>query len=862
MNEISIRIFWGPWGGEFNPSPIVSVGNVVGGIVPSAPALVKEDKSWMIKTDEWKAVYACHSKERCFNSDSYMQLLVCVIIPKGKRLAGEKSPLDLLEDVRSQFDQFYTIDLDANQPVDVDAAFSQLLAGYAVEDCHWYVFNMEGDKPASFCVENRSQLNALMRYNAYPTLAHIEYLELGFKCKTTVNIDTRGQSGSGKKKETKSKWWWNGAKEKEPKDEQKNETKKESAQELVKEKPMVVEKPKEENHVINENPQNVERKSNDTTGFRIALYIGGTRFRYSGFGFIMGVGVLAGNEHEGDMMDIVPVSRASTDENPIITIKNADGYVLYKLWDDSIETCDMHGKGRLAIGITVPFQARLKDNKSPFRLLMDVYEKFLEIGTEKTIDGFRFRDVKLEKAEFAKIIENYPLEVATVKTAVMRGDAIGEIQVPREKMEDFFRDTQYPEFVGYKAVEVSSRGRNMFPGLSIPKMPNYEIHSEKAEKDEKDEKGKKRKTKGQAFEDAFLSLLAIVLFPFYGIYKLVKKMMIKSWPSMLILGLLVGLGVGTFYIVKSTRESKDFKSCETAYDYKAFLEKYPNSKYREAASFYSCNAIDQYRHYLNEYSQGAFSHTADSIVEEYVRDSTARREKAEQDAYERCMVKDTINAFNACMDYLNEFEQGNRWDEVNNLKNKLQMSYFKKDYAAYQNCLDKKQVYKVRKQICDSYFNLFKYGKYAQEMQAITMELAKECSEERYVLLDALNRGEGYKSEERYSFIDAKDKGCLDKEEYGAATWLVNKYGVRTGYVYKRTNKRIAKVWNDEQVVDYMENEMEKMINPYKDGNGFKFQSWDEVTGVCKNVLIKMNLIIDSIIDNSSREDNKISKTL
>lgn len=270
MNEIGIRIFWGPWDGEFNPSPIVSLGNVAGGIVPSAPILVKEEKSWIIKTDERKALFVCHSKERCFNSDNYMQLLVCAIIPKGKRLSGEKSPLDLLEDIRSLFDQLFTVDLSADtlpHKEKVDADFTQLLKGYALTDCPWYVFNMEGDKPASFCVESRAQLNALMRYNAYPALAHIEHLELGFKCKTTVDINTKGQSNGGSKKENKSKWWGREDKEKEAKEEPMKESKKESkkgsmeesSQEVEKEKQVVAEKSREERLRENKPKEDVQK---------------------------------------------------------------------------------------------------------------------------------------------------------------------------------------------------------------------------------------------------------------------------------------------------------------------------------------------------------------------------------------------------------------------------------------------------------------------------------------------------------------------------------------------------------------------------------------------------------------------------
>lgn len=219
----------------------------------------------------------------------------------------------------------------------------------------------------------------------------------------------------------------------------------------------------------------------------IALYIGGTRKTgSSGFGFIMGVGVLAGNEHEGDMMDISPTSRATTPENPVFTIKNSNEYVFYKIWDSSISPSDAtlgSRGGRLAIGVTIPSQARLSGNKSPYRLLMDIYEKFLEIGTEeieieteeKKVKMRKFRDVDLDKAEFVKIIESYPLEEANIKPAVMKGDTVGEIQMSPEKMEDFFRDTQYPEFAHYKAIEVTTKGKNMFPNLEIPRPVSYEV---------------------------------------------------------------------------------------------------------------------------------------------------------------------------------------------------------------------------------------------------------------------------------------------------------------------------------------------------------------------------------------------------
>ena len=241
VSEIIIRIFWGPWGGELNPSPIVSVGNTIGVVAPSVPALVKEEQSWMIKTDDSKTVFSCYSKEPSINSDDHLQLLVCAIMPKGKILADMKSPLNLLEDVRSVFDRLFTFDLKASLPSqeEVNVGFAHLLEGYALTDCPWYVFNMEGKEPASYCVEDRNQLDALMRFNAYPALAHVSHLEIGYHCKSTVEIKTKGETDDSTQKERRKRWV-RGKTESEQKSGA--VSKREPVKVIVEEKPIVEEK--------------------------------------------------------------------------------------------------------------------------------------------------------------------------------------------------------------------------------------------------------------------------------------------------------------------------------------------------------------------------------------------------------------------------------------------------------------------------------------------------------------------------------------------------------------------------------------------------------------------------------------------
>lgn len=212
MNQIGIRVFWGPWGDELIPSPVVSNGEVVGEMNPSVPELVHEERTWMITVRESQTVYAIHSKEPCTDSKDYLQVLACVVIPDGKKLSGGTSPVSLLEAVRNLFCQLFTMDLRAALPDEekVNAEFEKLLSGFSLERCPWYVYKMLGTEPASFCVESEEQLNALMRFHRYTALAHIEHLELGFNCRSTVMINTKGDPSSVLIKETKKRWWKRG----------------------------------------------------------------------------------------------------------------------------------------------------------------------------------------------------------------------------------------------------------------------------------------------------------------------------------------------------------------------------------------------------------------------------------------------------------------------------------------------------------------------------------------------------------------------------------------------------------------------------------------------------------------------------
>ncbi len=210
--------------------------------------------------------------------------------------------------------------------------------------------------------------------------------------------------------------------------------------------------------------------------FNIALSIKGTRQRQSGFGLIANIGALAGWEDRDENMDRSPVSSLTCDENPVIVIKNTKDYVFYMLLDGMVKPADSSNPGRLSIGITIPSNARMKGGKSPYSLLMDIYDKFKEKYMTPLDDKyFRFNTEEVDVIDFKRIVEDYPIEVIDVVPVAMTGATTGLIRVPESKLLEFFIDTQYDEFAYYRDIEVTTRGDNMFPNIVIPNPIKYVV---------------------------------------------------------------------------------------------------------------------------------------------------------------------------------------------------------------------------------------------------------------------------------------------------------------------------------------------------------------------------------------------------
>lgn len=200
----------------------------------------------------------------------------------------------------------------------------------------------------------------------------------------------------------------------------------------------------------------------------INLRISGTKRRQGGFVPLVNVGVFPGVE--GDNMDRVPLVA----EKPAYIVKHAADYILYQLIDRQVKSCDADAPGVLSIAVAISSDWQLANNASPYRLLREVYEKFLNTYMTPVSDGrHSFIDVDNDSEIFRELLSGYSLEKR--KTPYFRMTPAGQtgiLCVAPADLEEFFRNTQYKEFAPFKDVEVGcSCGAQVTPVLEKLQIP-------------------------------------------------------------------------------------------------------------------------------------------------------------------------------------------------------------------------------------------------------------------------------------------------------------------------------------------------------------------------------------------------------
>jgi hypothetical protein len=206
---------------------------------------------------------------------------------------------------------------------------------------------------------------------------------------------------------------------------------------------------------------------------KIGLRICGTKERRGGFQPLVAVGVLA--DGEAGNMDRVP----SIAEKPAYVLKHASDHTLYMLIDRGVKSFDADAPGVLTIALTIPGDFQLAYMKSPYTLLQEIYETFKSNYMTRLSDGRdSFMDKDAESGIFRQIIDRYSLVPRPCPLIPMAPQCpTGILRVPKEKLEGFFRDTNYDEFKQFSDIEVGTECV-CSPGLEnldIPKLPMYEL---------------------------------------------------------------------------------------------------------------------------------------------------------------------------------------------------------------------------------------------------------------------------------------------------------------------------------------------------------------------------------------------------
>ena len=206
---------------------------------------------------------------------------------------------------------------------------------------------------------------------------------------------------------------------------------------------------------------------------KIGLRISGTKQRRGGFQPLVAVGVLAGGE--ANNMDRVPLVA----EKPAYVLKHTSDYALYMLIDRRVKSFDADAPGVLTIALTISSDSQLADKQSPFTLLQEIYDTFKSNYMTRLSDGRdSFIDKDAESGLFRQIIDRYSLEARPQPLIPMTQQcSTGILRVPKDKLEGFFRDTNYDEFKKFSDIEVGTECV-CSPGLDeldIPKPPSYEL---------------------------------------------------------------------------------------------------------------------------------------------------------------------------------------------------------------------------------------------------------------------------------------------------------------------------------------------------------------------------------------------------
>ena len=207
----------------------------------------------------------------------------------------------------------------------------------------------------------------------------------------------------------------------------------------------------------------------------ISLFIGGTQNRQAGFGPLTAIGALP--EDLNTLINkMYRVSDIAKKEKQYCIIQHTARYIHYQLIDIDVRPVDAETLGTLNISLFIDRGVQLAGGQSPYTLLKRVHDSFRSRCMTPTADGgYRFTGNDIDPKIFSAIVREFAVEPCTTAYVPMTGSRSAILCIAPDKLEDFFRDTQSPEFNDYKDIEIGSACQELtgafahLAGLPIPR---------------------------------------------------------------------------------------------------------------------------------------------------------------------------------------------------------------------------------------------------------------------------------------------------------------------------------------------------------------------------------------------------------
>lgn len=208
---------------------------------------------------------------------------------------------------------------------------------------------------------------------------------------------------------------------------------------------------------------------------RLSLLICGTQVSSDGFQELVHIGLTPKKDDVDEGYD-----KQFSASECYVECKHCREFIRYSmvLNPGKVRSADSPRDGRLSIVVTIVRNVRLDGGRSPFDLLMAIWEKFrTECMTLGYNGKYMFNPGKYSQEAFDYILKNYPTIPYPGKYVEMVGVEPACLVLPSEvMMGQLLNDTQYSELSAYSCLRVATKGIVLRPiSLEIPRKQRFSV---------------------------------------------------------------------------------------------------------------------------------------------------------------------------------------------------------------------------------------------------------------------------------------------------------------------------------------------------------------------------------------------------